>query len=346
MELHKEFFGRTPQGQEVDIFTLANSRGLTLKVMNLGCTLVSVKMPDRRGRPEEITLGYDSLEEYLAGGSYFGALIGRFANRIAAGQFNLEGRRFTLARNENNRHHLHGGERGFDKRLWRAEEQRTPDEAAIVFSYLSPEGEEGYPGDLSVTARYSLNEDNELIFAYRAETSRPTPVNLTNHSYWNLAGAGSGSILDHKLRLNCSSYLPVDAQLIPTGEITAVEGTPMDFTRAKPIGRDFESTAGGYDHCFVVSHGEKELTFAGHLYEESSGRGMELYTSKPAVQLYTGNFLDDVRGASDRLFARHGALCLETEFFPDAPNQPAFPSAILRPGEVYAHRTLQRFFSD
>jgi len=349
MELKREHFGRTPAGKEIDLFTLTNSRGLSLKVMNLGCTIVSLSMPDRRGRAEEITLGYDTLQEYLEGRFYFGALIGRFANRIAAGRFTLDGRTCTLACNEGGRHHLHGGEQGFDRRLWQAEEERLPGppkEAAVVFSYVSPDGEEGYPGDLRVTARYSLSEDNELSFAYRAESSRPTPVNLTNHSYYNLAGTGSGDVLGHTLQLNCPAYLPVNDTLIPTGEVREVTGTPMDFTAAKPIGRDMHAVPGGYDHCFVLAPAEEKPTFAARLHEEQSGRGMEVYTTKPAIQLYTGNFLDNVRGSGGRVFARHGGVCLETEFFPDAPNRPEFPSAVLNPGEVYAHRTVQRFFWD
>jgi aldose 1-epimerase len=346
MELKREHFGRTPGGGEVVLFTLANKRGLTVKVMNLGCTIVSVRMPDRQGREEEITLGYDSPAKYLAGNAYFGALIGRYANRIAGGKFSLDGRSYTLACNEKGRHHLHGGDRGFDKRLWRAEEERAPDEAGIVFTYLSPDGEEGYPGDLRVSARYSLNEDSELTLAYRAETSRSTPVNLTNHAYWNLAGAGSGNVLGHTLRLNCPSYLPVGGDLIPSGEVAAVEGTPMDFRQDKRIGHDIERTAGGYDHCFVLAAAEGQPALAARLYEQNCGRGMEITTTKPAIQLYTGNFLDDVPGAGGRVFARHGAVCLETEFYPDAPNQPAFPDTVLRPGEVYEQRTVYRFFSD
>jgi aldose 1-epimerase len=346
MELKREHFGHTPGGEQVDLFTLTNSRGLRVKVMNLGCTIVSMSMPDRRGRPGEITLGYDSLQEYLAGRAYFGALCGRVANRIAGGRFSLEGRSYALACNEKGRHHLHGGTVGFDRRLWRAEEEQMPGEAALVFGYVSPDGEEGYPGELRVTARISLGEDNALSFAYRAETSRPTPVNLTNHSYWNLAGAGSGDVLGHILRLDCPGYLPVDRELIPSGEIAKVAGTPMDFRQEKRIGHDFAATSGGYDHCFVLAAGGDKPVFAARLYEEHSGRGFEVDTTKPAIQLYTGNFLDNIRGAGGRVFARHGAVCLETEFFPDAPNHPDFPSAVLRPGEVYAHTTVLRFFWD
>jgi aldose 1-epimerase len=272
--------------------------------------------------------------------------VGRFANRIAAGEFELDGSRYTLACNEKDRNHLHGGTVGFDKRVWSAEEIRKHDTVAVRFSYTSPDGEEGYPGELRVTVTYSLNEENELTFDYRAETTKPTPINLTNHTYWNLSGPGSGTIYDHLLSLDCSRYLPANEQLIPTGEILPVEGTPLDFRKQKAIGRDIDRLPVGYDHCFVADREGEGLASIAHVFAPASGRGMELSTTKPAIQLYTGNFLDGIHGANGAVFDKHTALCLETELYPDAMNHPEFPSAVLRPGEIYAHTTVHRFFSE
>ena len=346
MNLNQELFGTTKDGKKVEKFILGNSKGITVTVMNLGGILISFKMPDRTGAVREITLGFDTLDEYLAGHPYFGAIIGRFANRIARGKFELDGVEYTLACNEKNINHLHGGNVGFDKVLWQAEGFQDTTWAGVRFSYLSPEAEEGYPGNLKVTVTYSVNEENELKFEYWGETDKATPVNLTNHAYWNLAGAGSGSILGHELLLHCSKYLPVNHALIPTGEIRAVQGTPMDFTTSKPIGIDMNKVPGGYDHCFVVDPSDQELVLIARLYEPKSGRGMTISTTKPGVQFYAGNLLDSIRGADGALFDKRGALCLETEFFPNAVNQLDFPSAILRPGETYHHTTVHRFFID
>lgn len=346
MILNQELFGTTSEGKKVEKFTLSNSKGLTGAIMTLGGILISFKMPDRTGTVEEITLGFDTLDEYLAGHPYFGAIIGRFANRIALGKFQLEGVEYRLACNEKNINHLHGGNVGFDKVLWQAEAFQNSSSAGLRLSYLSPDGEEGYPGNLKVSVTYTLNEENELTFEYRAETDKATPVNLTNHAYWNLAGVGSGSILGHELLLNCSRYLPVTEALIPTGEMRLVQGTPMDFTTSKPISTDMDKVPGGYDHCFVTDPSDQELTPIARLYEPKSGRGMTISTTKPGVQFYTGNLLGEIRGAGGALFDKHGALCLETEFFPDAVNEPHFPSSILRPGETYHHITTHRFFID
>jgi len=346
MILNQEFLGTTRDGEKVEKFALSNSKGLTAAVMNLGGILISFKMPDRTGAVEEITLGFDTLDEYLAGHPYFGAIIGRFANRIAQGKFQLDGVEYRLACNEKNINHLHGGNVGFDKVVWQAEPFKNSSSAGLRLSYLSPDGEEGYPGNLRVSVTYTLNEENELKFEYRAEADKATPVNLTNHAYWNLAGAGSGSILDHELLLNCSRYLPVNEALIPTGEMRTVQGTPMDFTTPKPINTDMDKVPGGYDHCFVVDPSDQKLTLIARLYEPKSGRGMRILTTKLGVQFYTGNLLHKIRGGGGALFDKHGALCLETEFFPDAVNQPDFPSAILRPGETYRHTTVHRFFID
>ena len=346
MELHRQPYGTTKEGTEVDIFTLKNSRDLTVRAITYGCIISSVLAPDRKGNTGELTLGFDTLEGYLGRHPYFGALVGRFANRIAAGRFELEGKQYTLACNEKGRNHLHGGKVGFDKRVWKAEELREKDAVGVRFSYTSPDGEEGYPGELEVAVTYSLNEANELILDYRAETTRATPINLTNHTYWNLSGPGSGTIYDHLLSLNCSHYLPVNEQLISTGEVLPVEGTPLDFLKEKAIGRDIDRLPIGYDHCFVADREGEGLASIARVMDPASGRGFELATTKPAVQFYTGNFLDGIPGAGGKVFNKHTALCLETEYYPDAVNHPEFPSAILHPGETYAHTTVHRFFSE
>lgn len=346
MELKRQFYGATPDGEKVDSFTLKNSGGMTASVITYGCILTSLRMPDKQGKSGEITLGFDNLQGYLAGHPYFGALVGRFANRIAGGRFELDGKRYTLACNEKDANHLHGGTVGFDKRVWKAEELRENNRIGVRFSYTSPDGEEGYPGNLAVTVTYTLNEENKLTFDYQAESDRPTPINLTNHAYWNFAGAGSGMIYDHVLSLHCTRYLPVNEELIPTGEVLSVKDTPLDFTTEKPIGQDIDQLPVGYDHCFVVDKDGTGMAAIARLYDPVSGRGMEISTTKPAVQLYTGNFLTGIRGADGATFSKHTALCLETEVFPDAVNHPNFPSAVLRPGETYHHTTVQRFFTE
>ncbi len=346
MMLNQEPFGTTKDGKEIEKFTLTNSKSLTATVMSFGGILISFQMPDREEAVAEITLGFDTLDEYLAGHPYFGAIVGRVANRIARGTFELDDVQYTLACNENSINHLHGGHVGFDKAVWQAEAFQDPASAGVRFSYVSSDGEEGYPGNLKVTVACTLNEENELRFEYWAETDKATPVNLTNHAYWNLAGVGSGTILGHELSLNCSKYLPVDDRLIPTGEIRPLQGTPMDFTTSKPIGLNMDKVSGGYDHCFVADPSDRELKPIARLYEPKTGRGMTISTTKPAIQFYAGNLLETTRGAGGVLFEKHGALCLETEFFPNAVNQPEFPSAILRPGETYHHMTVHRFFTE
>ena len=346
MELHRQEYGKTPDGIEVDIFTLKNAGGVSARVITYGCIITSVQAPDRNGSSGEITLGFDTLEEYLTRHPYFGALVGRFANRIAAGVFELDGSRYTLACNEKGKNHLHGGTVGFDKRIWKAEELREDETVGVRFSYTSPDGEEGYPGELRVRVTYSLSEANELSFDYRAETTKATPINLTNHTYWNLNGPGSGTIYDHFLSLNCSRYLPVNDHLIPTGEILPVAGTPLDFRKQKAIGRDIDQLQIGYDYCFLADKEGDRLEPVARVVDPASGRGFELSTTKPAVQLYTGNFLDGIRGAGGTVFDKHSALCLETQYYPDAVNQPGFPSAVLRPGQVYHHTTVHRLFTE
>jgi aldose 1-epimerase len=288
-----------------------------------------------------VTLGFDELEGYAARSPYFGALLGRFANRIARGSFAIEGKQYRLACN-NGPNHLHGGVKGFDKAVWKAKPFQERNSAGVVFSHLSKDGDEGFPGALRVEVTVSLSEEGVLAFQFTARTDKPTPVNLSQHSYWNLAG--SGTILNHHLELDCPFYLPVDKTLIPTGEILAVAGTPMNFTRRKLVGRDIGKVPGGYDHCFVGAGSESSFRRLATLFEPAGGRGLEVWTTMPGLQLYTGNFLKDLAGAGGAVYNRHSGLCLETEFFPDSVNRPHFPSCLLRPGETYSHRTEYRFF--
>jgi aldose 1-epimerase len=346
MGVKYELFGTTPEGEKVGKFILNNSKGITATIMSLGGTVISLKMPDREGKIKEITLGFDNLQQYLAGHSYFGAAIGRFANRIAKGVFQLDGVQYYLARNDHDLNHLHGGNKGFDKVVWQAESFKDTALTGVVFSYLSSDGEEGYPGNLKVTITYSLNENNEFKIEYDAQTDKTTIVNLTNHTYWNLAGAGSGTIMNHQLTLKSKKYLPVNNHLIPTGEIKTVYDTPMDFTKPKLIGKDVHNSSGGYDHCFVIEPSNQEPSLAARLYEPESGRTMEILTTTPGIQFYSGNFLDSIRGAGGALFQKHSGLCLETGFFPNSINEPGFPSPILYPDRTYHQITIHRFSTE
>jgi aldose 1-epimerase len=277
---------------------------------------------------------------------YFGSTVGRFANRIADGSFAINGKNYTLACNDG-KNHLHGGLKAFDKVVWQAEPMTEGDITGVRFFYLSKDGEEGYPGNLHVTVLYLLTEDNELIIDYKAETDKITPINLTNHAYWNLQGAGSGTIFDHVLKLNASHYLPTDQYVIPTGEVVPVEKTPMDFTLPKPIGQDFKQLANGYDHCFVLDHPDEGKTPsipAAEVHDPVSGRGMRIFTTQPGIQLYTANYLETTHGAAGKVFEKHGAFCLETQNFPDAVHKPHFPAPFLLPGKKYHHVTTHQFY--
>lgn len=347
MSLHKTAFGQTAQGQPVEQFTLANGRGVTVKIMTYGAIVTSVEAPDRSGKPGEITLGFDSLAPYLAGHPCFGAVCGRVANRIAGGKFSLDGQTYQLARN-NGPNHLHGGNVGFDKVVWKAESFTEDDAVGVRLSHRSPDGDEGYPGNLSVTVTYRLTRADELKIDYTATTDKATPINLTNHTYWNLADGGASDVLDHVLTLNASRYLPVDDSLIPTGELRTVAGGPMDFhTKPAAIGARLNDVPGepkGYDHCFVLDKkAENALSLAARVEEPRSGRVMEMFTTEPAVQLYTANFLDGVLHSRGAAYGRHHAFCLEAEHFPDAVNQPSFASTVLRPGETYRQTTIYKF---
>ena len=341
--LTKNPIGKTPEGVEVEAYTLTNVAGLRATIMTYGATLTSVCVPDRDGRVENVTLTQDSLEDYIKGTPFFGSTVGRYANRIAKGTFRIGDKEYTLAVN-NGPNHLHGGIKGFDKAVWKAEPVETAESVGVKFSYESPDGEEGYPGKLSVETTYTLTSDNALKMDYLATTDKPTVVNLTNHAYWNLGGDAVGDILGHKLTLNALEYLPVDDGLIPLGELKDVAGTPMDFTTEHAIGQRIGQVEGGYDHCYVLERKTSgELSLAARVVEPRSGRTMDVYTTQPGVQLYTGNFLDGTKQAGGVSYEKHFGFCLETQHFPDSPNQPNFPSTLLKPGETYRQTTVHRF---
>jgi len=340
--IKKQAFGKTVDGEQVDLYTLTNTNGLKAKITNYGAILVSLEVPDKSGNLADITLGYDTLEEYISDTCYFGATVGRFANRIAKGKFTLNGVEYTLATN-NGPNHLHGGIKGFNKAIWNADQMQTADSVALRLTYLSKDGEEGYPGNLKCTVIYTLTNDDELKVSYEAETDKATVINLTHHSYFNLAGHDSGDILAHELTLNADHFTPVDENLIPTGQIKSVKGTPMDFTEPFLVGARIAQVDSGYDHNYVINNGDGSLTFAARVYEPRTGRVMEIYTTEPGIQLYTGNFLDGVKGKADAVYNKHNALCLEAQHFPDSPNKPQFPSVILEPGEKYTQLTVHKF---
>jgi aldose 1-epimerase len=343
--MQKRSFGKTSGGQAVDLYTLTNKNGMETTIATLGGTVVSLKAPGRGGSFADVVLGFDSLEGYLAPNPYFGALIGRYGNRIGHARFSLDGKEYTLARN-NGENSLHGGIQGFDKRVWTARELSD----SLELTYVSPDGEEGYPGALTATVKYSLTDANELRIEYTATTDKATVLNLTNHSYFNLAGAGEGDILKHEMTIAADRYTPVDAGLIPTGELRPVEGTPFDFRKPVAIGArigndDEQLKLGkGYDHDYVLSAGGGKLALAARVTEPTSGRVMEVLTDQPAVQFYTGNFLDgSIKGKGGKTYGHRYGFCLETQHYPDSPNHPAFPSTVLRPGERYHTVTVYRF---
>lgn len=334
-------FGVTREGQAVSLFTCKNKHGLTLKLMDWGATVVALETPDRDGRLANVVLTCRDLAGFQDCTMYFNSTIGRYANRIAKGQFALNGNSFQLATN-NDPNHLHGGDRGFDKRLWKATPIQRDDEVGVQFNYRSEDGEEGYPGNVEVQVAYILNNNNELVIEYHAQTDRATPINLTNHNYWNLAG--KGLILDHLLQLHANRYLPVDETSIPTGALAEVAGTPFDFTQPKRIGAQIEELTNepqGYDHCYVINGEDGRLRLAAHVVDPSSGRAMSIWTTEPGIQFYSGNYLNgEVESAG---YAQYSGFCLETQRFPDSPNRPAFPNAVLQPGDRYFHKTVHRF---
>lgn len=345
MNIKSEPFGKTPDGQAVELFTCTNDNGLVMKVISYGARLAAVEAPDRSGKKANVTLGFPTLEGYLGHTAYFGCTTGRYANRIAKGKFTLDGQTYTLATN-NGVNHLHGGKVGFDKKVWKAEQVTGADGVGVKFTYRSPDGEEGYPGNLDVTVTYTLTNKNEVKIEYAATTDKPTVLNLTNHGYWNLAGAGVGDILGHELALAADEYLPVDAGAIPTGNPASVKGTPLDFTSPHKIGERIEGMKNeggptGYDHCFVLRSQNRSLALAARVKDPASGRVMEVLTTEPGVQFYTGNYLDG--GAVNGSNKQHSAFCLETQHYPDSPNQSQFPTTVLRRGQTYRQTTVHRF---
>ena len=348
--LAKEPFGRLADGTAVERYRLTNAGGMEVDVITYGGIVTAIRVPDRDGWPANVVLGLPTLEDYVAKNPYFGTITGRYANRIAGGRFTLEGKEYRLALN-NGPNSLHGGKIGFDKRVWKASEAAAPDGVALALSYLSPDGEEGYPGNLAVKVTYTLTDADELRLDYEATTDKATVVNLTSHSYFNLAGDGSGGVEDHELLLNAGAYTPVDATLIPTGAVEKVAGTPLDFTRPTPIGarlRDGHEQlvrGRGYDHNFVLDKpAPGALSLAARVREPRSGRVLEVRTTEPGMQLYTGNFLDGTLvGGAGRMYRQGDGFCLETQHFPDSPNRPAFPSTVLRPGEIFRSTTVYRF---
>lgn len=350
MSITQQPFGVTPDGAAVERYLLRNSGGLEAAIITYGGVLTELRVPDRSGALADVVLGYDTLEPYLDESSsfpFFGALIGRYANRIAGGRFELEGVTYQLARN-NGPNHLHGGPHGFHRALWSARDVSDADGPSLELSYLSPDGDEGYPGNLTVTVRYTLTERNELRIEYQATTDRATVINLTNHSYFNLAG--QGDILGHELELAAARFLPIDATLIPEGELRLVEGTPMDFRSARPVGSQISADdeqirrGQGYDHAWVFDHPTQALQPVARLVDPGSGRVMELLTTQPSVQFYSGSQMDgSVIGKGGQRYPRFGGLCLETQHLPDSPNQPQFPSTVLRPGQRYHQTTIYRF---
>jgi len=335
-------------GRKVDLYTLTNSRGAEARVITYGGVVVSLKVPDRIGRMGDVVLGYDDISGYLNQTSYIGALIGRYGNRIARGRFTLNGREYALATN-NGENHLHGGVKGFDKVVWDARPLPWLREAALELTYLSRDGEEGYPGDLRVKVVYTLTDSNELRVDYSATTTRDTHVNLTQHSYFNLRGAGNGDILDHRLTLHAARFTPTDEGAIPTGELRPVAGTPFDFRQPRRIGERIDADeeqirfGKGYDHNFVVRGRRGVLRRAAEVYEPTTGRVMEVWTTEPGVQFYTGNYLDGTTGKGGRTYPRRSGFCLETQHYPDAPNKSHFPSTVLRRGRRYQTTTVYRF---
>lgn len=345
----KESFGSTPEGKKADLFTLKNSNGIIVKITNYGCIVTELHVPDRDGKLADIVLGYDNLDDFIKNNPYFGAVVGRYGNRIAKGKFTLNGKEYTLAVN-NNENHLHGGLKGFDKVIWDAEAMETNDGPALKLTYLSVDGEEGYPGNLSCTVIYTLTNKNELKISYEAETDKATPINLTHHSYFNLAGHDAGDILAHEMMIDADHTTPVDAGLIPTGQIRAVKGTPLDFTKPISIGARIEQDdqqlkfGKGYDHNWVLNNKSGDFALVCSVFEPTTGRVMDVYTTEPGMQFYSGNFLDGSNiGKGGTVYNFRNGFCLETQHFPDSPNQPEFPSTILKPGQKYNHVAAYRF---
>ena len=342
-------YGETTNGIPVSLYTLRNQAGMEVDITNYGGIITSIRVPDRAGTMGDVVLGFDSLQGYLDGHPFFGCIVGRYGNRIANGLFTLDGTSYELAKN-NGPNHLHGGIEGFDKRVWTASSSDTAEGPQLVLTYTSPDGEEGYPGTLDAKVTYLLGADNNLVMTYEATTDAPTIVNLTNHTYFNLRDGGESLILDHELTLHADAYTPVDETLIPTGEITPVAGTPFDFSTPRAIGERIDSDheqiqfGGGYDHNYVVNEAPNGLRQVAEVYEPSTGRVLLVSSTEPGVQFYSGNFLNgEVIGKEGSAYQKRSGFCLETQHYPDSPNQPQFPSTVLRPGETYETTTVFSF---
>ncbi len=351
-EVRKESFGKTGDGRPVDLYTLTNSHGVELRAMTYGGIIVSLRVPDKSGNLGDIVLGHEKVDGYMNNPTYFGVIVGRYANRIANATFTLDGVKYTLPKNDGP-NSLHGGTDGFNKRIWEAKEFKNAKGVGVAFSYLSKDGEEGYPGNLKVKVSYTLTDENKLIVDYEATTDKATPINLSQHSYFNLAGEGSGDILGHHLMLNADRFTPVDKTLIPTGELRPVKGTPFDFTKPTAIGaridqNDEQLVVGhGYDHNWVLNRTGDGLSLAARVHEPTSGRILEVFTTEPGIQFYSGNFLDGtITGKHGHVYKHRYGLCLETQHFPDSPNHPDFPSTILKPGKKFQSQTVFKFSTD
>jgi len=346
-EIKKQPFGKTADQEAVDLYTLTNANGVEVAIMTYGGTVVSLKVPDRTGKMTDVVLGYESLEGYLKSSPYFGCIVGRYGNRIAKGAFSLNGHQYTLPKNDGE-NTLHGGIKAFDKVVWKASEVKSKTGVGLSLSYTSKDGEEGFPGNLSVRVVYTLTNKNELKIDYSATTDKITVINLTHHSYFNLAG--EGSILNHEMMINADRFTPVDSGLIPTGELRSVKGGPLDFTKPARIGARIDEQneqlvlGRGYDHNWVLNNNTGRLALAARAYEPASGRVMEVYTTEPGLQFYTGNFLDgSITGKGGQVYKKRYGFCLETQHFPDSPNKPNFPSTVLKPGQKYQSTTVYKF---
>ncbi len=346
-------FGKLPDGRNVELYTMRNPNGMEVRITNYGGIITHLLVPDKKGNRDDVVLGFDSLPPYLGEHPYFGAIIGRYGNRIANGEFSIDGKSYSLVTN-NGPNHLHGGQNGFNKKLWKAAIKEGRDDMTLSLQYTSPDGEEGYPGKLQAQVEYTLNNKNELRISYSATTNAPTPINLTNHSYFNLTGDANNTILDHEMQIYANSFIPVNEFLIPTGEIAPLNDSPLDFRAAKKIGRDIgveksQMVYGkGFDHCFVFNKNNEspEVQLVATVYEPNSGRAMEVWTTAPGMQFYSGNFLDgSLIGKNGVAYKHRSGFCLETQHFPDSPNQPNFPTTLLQPGETYQTTTIYRFYT-
>lgn len=342
MEIRKSLFGKTKDGSDIHLFTLKN-KDMTVTLTNYGGIVTSVLVPDQKGKIDDVVLGFNNLDSYLKTHPFFGALVGRYGNRIGNSKFTLEGKEYKLVANDG-KNHLHGGTIGFDKVVWKAAEVRESGRVGIRLQYLSVDGEEGYPGNLNVTVYYFLTEENELVIEYEAETDKTTVVNLTHHSYFNLAGEGSGDVLSHEVMINADRITAVDDSSIPTGELAPVKGTAFDFTSVHAIGERIASTGNGYDHNYCINRAEEGLVLAARIKDPSSGRVLEVSTTEPGVQFYSGNYLDgSLVGKAGKPYQKRSGFCFETQHYPDSPNQPSFPSTVLKSGEIYRHTCVYKF---